>query len=167
MAALLMWGGGAALAQVKTAPPNWGVGAPAQPGTPSPVQRQVPPPAAQTLTQPPVLPSPAQAALPASAAARQQPTQAAGASMLPEGLQSPEAQLQHMQRRMQALEVRLAATEKALATHRHAYQGVTVNQYNYRTLRYLLENSDRSDGLLNWPSLPRTLHTSPPQADTP
>ena len=169
MTALLLLPCGVTWAQPRTSPPNWGAtsAGPTQPGSPSPTQRQLAMPATPAPLQAPLLTPPAPAALPASAAARQQPTQTAGSSVLPEGLQSPEAQTQHLQRRMQALEARLAATEKALATHRHAYQGVAVNQYNYKTLRYLLEHSDSSDGLLNWPSMPRTMQTSPPQADAP
>lgn len=146
--ALLLLPCGMAWAQLKTAPPHWGA------ATPMPLQ-------------PALVPPPSPNSLAASAAARQQPAQATGVSVLPEELQSPQAQLQHLQRRVLALEARLAAAEKALATHRHAYQGVIVNQYNYRTLRSLLENSDRSDGTLNWPSLPRTMQTGPAQADAP
>jgi uncharacterized protein (DUF1778 family) len=101
-----------------------------------------------------------QPTMPGSSADRSAPAKTAGPTNLPEDMQSPAAQLQHMQRRLLALEARLAAAEKALATHRHSYMGVTVNQYNYRTLKSLLDNADNRDGLLNWPSLPRAMQTS-------
>ncbi len=83
-------------------------------------------------------------------------------SKLPPGVRSYEWQLEQLWKKVEDLQRRLALAEKHLAEHRHTYSYTHVNQWNYRTVRHLLKNSDKQDGLLNFPGMPVQRQTGLP-----
>ncbi len=83
-------------------------------------------------------------------------------SKLPPGVRSYEWQLEQLWKKVEDLQRRLALAEKHLAEHRHTYSYTHVNQWNYRTVHHLLKNSDKQDGLLNFPGMPVQRQTGLP-----
>ena len=83
-------------------------------------------------------------------------------SKLPPGARSYEWQLEQLWKKVEDLQRRLALAEKHLAEHRHTYSYTHVNQWNYRTVHHLLKNSDKQDGLLNFPGMPEQRKTGLP-----
>jgi hypothetical protein len=81
---------------------------------------------------------------------------------LPPGVRSYEWQLEQLWKKDEDLQRRLALAEKHLAEHRHTYSYTHVNQWNYRTVHHLLKNSDKQDGLLNFPGMPVQRQTGLP-----
>ncbi len=82
---------------------------------------------------------------------------------LPVGMLPVDRQLELLRRQVDDLQQRLAQAEKRFAEHRHEYSTTNLNAINYRTLKSLLDNADRRDGLLHFSSMPVARDTSPPR----
>lgn len=78
-------------------------------------------------------------------------TETVGEAPLPIEVRPHDMQLQRLHRQVSDLEQRLAALEKAYMEHRHTLTVEHPNAMNYKTVRYLLDNADTSDGLLYFP----------------
>ncbi len=87
---------------------------------------------------------------------------AADKQKIPVQMLPVERQLERLHRQVEELQRRLAEAEKRFAEHRHEYNTTNINQINYRTVKMLLDNSDRRDGLLHFSSNPVKRDTSPP-----